>query len=74
METIANPFHTQFYSPVQPYYSHDPETGEILRNPDGSPIWNTDPINGGNNIAWQMRLNKTILAVLPLTDPHTRPR
>lgn len=62
METVSNPFHTQFYSPVQPYYSHDPETGEILRNPDGSPIWNTDPINGGNNIAWQMRLNKNNLS------------
>ena len=62
ISTIANPFATQFYSPVQPYYSHDPNTGEILRNPDGSPIWNVDPINGGNNIAWQMRLNKNDLS------------
>ena len=54
----TNPFLTTFYAPIQPYYAHDKETGEILRNPDGSAIWNTSAINKGDNLAWSLRLNR----------------
>lgn len=55
---VTNPFLSTFYAPIQPYYAHDPETGEMLYNEDGSHIWNTDAINKGDNMAWTLRLNR----------------
>lgn len=55
---VTNPFLTSFYAPVQPYYAHDPETGEMLYNDDGSHIWNVDGLCKGDNVAWTMRLNR----------------
>lgn len=54
----TNPFLTDFYAPVQPYYAHG-EDGEILYNADGSHIWNTTGLNKGDNVAWMMRLNRS---------------
>lgn len=55
---VTNPFLTMFNAPIQPVYAHDRQTGEILRNSDGSRIYNTGSVNKGDNIAWVMRLNK----------------
>lgn len=55
---VTNPFLTMFNAPIQPVFAHDRQTGEILRNSDGSRIYNTGSVNKGDNIAWVMRLNK----------------
>ena len=55
--STSNPFLTEFNAPVMPYYAHD-EEGNILRNSDGSPQWNLLGLTQGNNVAWDMRLNK----------------
>lgn len=55
---VTNPFLTMFNAPIQPVFAHDRQTGEILRNSDGSRIYNTGSVNKGDNIAWAMRLNK----------------
>jgi TonB-linked SusC/RagA family outer membrane protein len=53
---VTNPFLTMFNAPIQPYYEHDDEGNIVYEN--GSPVWNTGTINGGNNVAWSMRLDK----------------
>ena len=53
----SNPFFTDRYSPIFPYYAHNEETGELLTNVDGSPMWNNANYLGGNNIAQYLRLN-----------------
>ena len=40
-----------------PYYAHD-EEGNILRNDDGTPQWNLSGLTKGENVAWDMRLNR----------------
>ena len=57
----TNPFLVMNIAPIFPYYLHDTTTGAILRNEDGSPIWNTNSYlgNRGDNVAWSMRLDKT---------------
>lgn len=57
LNSTSNPFMTDFYAPIQPYYAHD-EEGNILYNEDGSHIWNTGGLNKGSNVAWQQRLDK----------------
>lgn len=54
--SVANPFNTQFKSPILPYYQHD-EEGNIMYDDKGNPIWNVEGYNEGTNIAWQMRLD-----------------
>lgn len=56
----TNPFLVMSKAPIYPYYAHNPETGDILRDEDGAPIWNTDSYvgNRGENVAWAMRLDK----------------
>lgn len=53
----SNPFYTDQYSPIYPYYAHDSETGEVLLNSDGTPQWNNANYLGGQNLAQYMRLN-----------------
>ena len=54
-----NPFAVTTKAPIFPYYAHDPETGEVLRDETGAPIWNTASYvgNRGENVAWTMRLD-----------------
>ncbi len=61
---VNNPFLVMDRAPIYPYYAHDPETGEILREDNGSPIWNTAQYLGsqGTNVAWSMRLDKKRLS------------
>lgn len=54
---ISNPFLTEFNAPVMPYYSHNAD-GSVVRNADGSPAWNLSGLTKGDNVAWDMRLNK----------------
>lgn len=54
--SVANPFLTQFYPPIQPYYKHD-ENGDIVYDESGQPVWNTEGLNKGNNVAWNQRLD-----------------
>lgn len=53
----TNPFLTDFYAPVVPYYAHN-EDGSIIRDAEGRPEWNTGGILKGDNVAWDMRLNR----------------
>ncbi|MCM1005638.1 MAG: SusC/RagA family TonB-linked outer membrane protein [Prevotella sp.] len=55
--TMINPFSTQFYSPIIPYYEHDAE-GNIVYGEDGKPVWSRLPINNNRNVGWEMRLNQ----------------
>ena len=58
LNAATNPFLTDFYAPVLPYYDHNAD-GSIMRDADGKPVWNTRPgLAKGDNIAWLMRLNK----------------
>ena len=61
----TNPFLALSYAPVQPYYRHNAD-GSIMRDENGKPMYSTDGMNGGDNVAWSMRLNSnkyTTLAV-----------
>ena len=61
----TNPFLALSYAPVQPYYRHNAD-GSIMRDENGKPMYSTDGMNGGDNVAWNMRLNSnkyTTLAV-----------
>ena len=49
-----NPFATQFYNPVKPYYKHNAD-GTIMYNEDGDPEWALDEYQ--SNVAWELRLN-----------------
>ncbi|MBD5290285.1 MAG: SusC/RagA family TonB-linked outer membrane protein [Bacteroides sp.] len=53
----SNPFLTQGYAPIYPYYAHD-ALGNIVYGEDGKPMWNTATYMQGTNVAWVMRLNK----------------
>ncbi|MDE6638742.1 MAG: SusC/RagA family TonB-linked outer membrane protein [Muribaculaceae bacterium] len=57
---VNNPFLVQDKAPIFPYYAHDPETGEILRDGEGNYIWNSSSYlgNQGTNVAWTTRLDK----------------
>ncbi len=67
LNAVTNPFLTMFYAPIQPYYAHyaaDAEdgsykAGDIMYGSDGQPVWNTDGMNKGSNIAWLMRLDSS---------------
>lgn len=59
LDAVTNPFLTMFTAPVYPVYAHNPETGEILRDESGAPIWNTAQYLQANNIAWSMRLDRS---------------
>lgn len=54
-----NPFSTTMNkAPIYPYYDHDPETGAILYDDEGKPIWNVANYNNSDNIGWQIREDK----------------
>lgn len=53
----SNPFLADFYAPVQPYYAHN-EDGSIIYGSDGKATWNLSGLTKGDNVAWDMRLNK----------------
>ncbi len=57
---VSNPFLVMDMAPNIPYYQHDVETGEILYNEHGSPLWNDAQYlgNQGTNVAYSMRLDK----------------
>ena len=54
----ANPFSTQYYSPVYPYYQHDAE-GNIMYDVNGDPIFNTAGYLQNRNVALELRKNYT---------------
>lgn len=49
----ANPFSTQFYAPIFPYYAHD-ENGDIIYE-NGKPQWNMRGRNDNRNVAFELR-------------------
>jgi len=51
----ANPFGTDYYGPIYPYYKHDPLTGEIIPGYDGKPQWSNDTYTQNSNIAYVLR-------------------
>lgn len=53
-----DPFQVVTKAPIYPYYAHDMETGAILRDEYGNPIWNTADYLGNDNVAYSMRLDK----------------
>lgn len=53
----GNPFHTDQYSPIYPYYKHDEETGELILNSEGGRVWNDASYLAGNNLGQYLRLN-----------------
>ena len=57
LNAVSNPFLADFYAPVQPYYAHNPD-GSVIYGADGSPSWNLSGLTKGDNVAWDMRLNK----------------
>ncbi|MDE6027530.1 MAG: SusC/RagA family TonB-linked outer membrane protein, partial [Muribaculaceae bacterium] len=56
----SNPFLVMDIAPNIPYYQHNSETGEILRDEQGAPLWNVSQYlgNQGTNVAYSMRLDK----------------
>lgn len=58
LNATTNPFLTNFYAPVRPYYQHN-EDGSVMIGDDGKPVWNTLGLNKGDNVAWVMRLNRS---------------
>lgn len=57
---VSNPFAVMDIAPNIPYYQHDLETGAILYDELGSPLWNDAQYlgNQGTNVAYSMRLDK----------------
>ena len=53
-----DPFMVMTKAAFYPYYAHDMETGEILRDENGQPIWNTASYLNNDNVAYSMRLDK----------------
>lgn len=53
----SNPFFTDQYSPIFPYYKHNEETGELQYTAEGKPEWNDANYLGGQNIGQYLRLN-----------------
>lgn len=54
----ANPFFTQYYAPIFPYYQHD-EEGNIMYGEDGQPLWNMRGRFDNRNVAFEIRKNQT---------------
>ena len=55
----ANPFSTQYYSPVYPYYQHDAEGNIMYDEVTGEPIYNTAGYLNNRNVALELRKNYT---------------
>ena len=55
----ANPFSTQYYSPVYPYYQHDAEGNIMYDEATGEPIFNTAGYLNNRNVALELRKNYT---------------
>ncbi|MCM1377559.1 MAG: SusC/RagA family TonB-linked outer membrane protein [Clostridium sp.] len=55
---INNPFAAQFYAPTYAYYKHDAD-GAIVRDSNGTPVWNDALYLQGENVAQSLRLNRT---------------
>jgi len=55
LDGINNPFNTEKYAPIYPYYVHDKDGNVVME--DGSPVWNTAGYINGSNVAWEQRLN-----------------
>lgn len=53
----VNPFFTQFYAPIFPYYEHDAE-GNIVYDENGNPQWNMRGLFNNRNVAYEMRKNR----------------
>lgn len=53
----SNPFYTDQYSPIFPYYNHDWATGEVLMGNDGKPQWSDASYLNGQNMGQYLRLN-----------------
>lgn len=62
----TNPFLVLQYAPVQPYYTHD-EEGNIVYDEAGQPSWNVDGLNKGDNVVWNMLLNKRNITTMNVT-------
>ena len=71
LDGINNPFTTMYNAPIYPYYDHYTfadeaaglipagyQVGDIIRDADGQPVWNTAGYMMATNVAWEMRLNK----------------
>lgn len=56
-EEKTNPFASQFYAPIYPYYEHDAEGNIVYVN--GQPQWNMRGRNDNNNVAFILRHDKT---------------
>ena len=56
-EQLVNPFRTQFYAPIFPYYEHDAE-GNIVYDENGNPMWNMRGRLDNRNVAYEMRKNR----------------
>lgn len=54
--SIGNPFTTQFFAPIFPYYQHDAEGNIIYEN--GEPKWNLLGRWDNRNLAYELRANK----------------
>ena len=57
-ESTVNPFFTQFYAPIFPYYQHDAE-GNVMYGEDGKPLWNMRGRFDNRNVAFELRHNET---------------
>lgn len=55
---INNPFASQYYAPIYPYYAHN-EDGSIIRDSNGVPQWNDALYLGNENVAASLRYNRT---------------
>lgn len=54
---VINPFKTQFYAPIFPYYEHDAE-GNIVYDENGNPMWNMRGRFDNRNVAYELRKNQ----------------
>lgn len=52
-----NPFSTQFYAPIYPYYEHD-EQGNIIYDENGKPAWNMRGRLDNRNVGYELRKNE----------------
>lgn len=58
LNATTNPFLTEFYAPVRPYYMHNEDGSIMYDETTGEPIWNTGGLNKGDNFAWVQRLDR----------------
>ena len=57
LNSVVNPFLTEFYAPIQPIYAHD-EDGNIIYE-DGNPVYSTTGFNSATDqLLWSTRANK----------------